>query len=178
MKRSLISFLFLCLCQGLFAQTIIISGKNGNRPLTWNDFTGKPDMQSSFAANTWWNLRYSISGMNFKGDSVMMKGFAITLELNAEQSWVKSGMETDALLKHEQVHFDIGRLCAIALKKAFDTAVFSNINYRTKHADIFTAVMKEYHDMGQLYDRETDHGKKQPEQKQWEMLVAAKLPAN
>ncbi len=100
MKYISFIILLLGLSQGLSAQTIIISGKTGNRPLTWDDFTGKPDMQSPFSANTWWNLKYSISGMSFNGDSVSMKGFSITLELNAEQSWVKNGEKTDALLKH------------------------------------------------------------------------------
>lgn len=162
-------------CGSVFSQDIIISGQKGNRPLTWADFTGKPDTQSSFEANTWWNIKYGFKGVTFKGDTVLLQGMNIVLELSGQQSWVKKGFETDALLRHEQGHFDIGRLCAAALKKAFDTAYISSSNYKTKPAEIFKAVLQSYHDMGVQYDNETDHSKNKAEQLRWETLLNAKL---
>lgn len=172
-----ISFLLLCslLYYSAASQDIIISGQKGNRPLRWDDFTGKPDYQSSFEANTWWNLKYGFKGISFKGDTVLLQGMSITLELSPQQSWIKKGSETDALLRHEQGHFDIGRLCAAALKKAFDTAYISSSSYKTKPAEIFKAVLQLYHDMGLQYDKETDHSKNKAEQQRWEALLAEKL---
>ena len=161
-----------------FSQEIIISGEKGNRPLTWNDFAGKPDKQSTYEANTYWNINYGIKGIQFKGDTALFTGLTMKLELNSKQSWVKKESETDYLLKHEQGHFDIGRLCLAAINQAFTNGVFLKKDYQTKPSAIFSDTLEKYHEMGALYDKETDHSKNKEEQKRWDVLIDKLLSGN
>jgi Bacterial protein of unknown function (DUF922) len=158
-----------------FSQNIVIAGVQGERALTWNDFTGKPEKESPHDANTYWNIDYSFKGVNFIGDTAVFSGLNIKLELNAKLSWVKKEKETDALLKHEQGHFDIGRLCVRALQQAYTTNVFLRKDLQAKLNSTFSEIMKTYHEMGIQYDKETDHSKNKEAQKRWEDLLAEKL---
>ncbi|MFM6926309.1 MAG: hypothetical protein ACKOU7_12460, partial [Ferruginibacter sp.] len=70
MKRYIYFTLLICSSSVAFSQDILINAVNKNRPLTWNDFTGIPDQNSSAAAFTVWNITYSLGGISFKGDTI------------------------------------------------------------------------------------------------------------
>ena len=82
------------------------------------------------------------------------------------------------MLKHEQGHFDIGRLCLAALQQVFANAVFLKNNYQAKPSAIFSETLKKYHEMGSLYDKETNHSNNKEEQKRWNILIAKLLSGN
>lgn len=50
--------LLLIATQTASAQKVIINGAEGNRPLQWNDFTGKVDKSSLFFAFTSWKSNF------------------------------------------------------------------------------------------------------------------------
>ncbi len=166
MKLVLSIFLF-SLLQNSKAQKIIISGKEGNRPLVWSDFTGKADESSSYFALTYWNIKYNLSDVQFNGESVVIGKFEVVLELNSKNSWLKKGKASDALLEHEQGHFNTGILCMRELIRKVKDATFTKKNMNEKLQALFNDTLKKYHDMGERYDDESDHSMNLTQQAKW-----------
>src|SRR4051794_36615867 len=77
--------------------------------LKWDDFQGKPDSGSSYKAMTTTAIRTVPNEFN---DEVVDYDFVCAF--NKKDSWKK--IETDALLKHEQLHFDIAELATRNLR--------------------------------------------------------------
>ena len=167
--------MILLYCKSSFSQEILIGGVPGNRPLTWDDFTGRPDNGSSHEAYTFWNINYVYAGTKYKSDTAVLIGTNVKLELNGTASWIKKGKETNDLLKHEQGHLDIGRLSAIALQQAFNNTVFFKNDLQTKLSAVFAEVFKKYKDMGQLYDDETAHSRNKEEQERGDLFFSKEL---
>jgi Bacterial protein of unknown function (DUF922) len=176
-------FIFLLMMFCLFvlnnvqAQKIIISGKEGNRPLVWEDFAGKPDASSEHYAMTYWMISYKMANIQFEGNVAIIKGFEATLELNAKGSWLKKGKGTDELLVHEQMHFNTGLLCLKALlKKEKEIApLLTRKNFSEKLQSMFDEVLKKYKEMGEKYDAETNHSKNVEQQKKWNEFFKEQL---
>jgi hypothetical protein len=175
MRKIYCSILLLFICNLAFTQDILINGKNENRLLTWNDFKGAPDYNSSHDANTFWNLDYGLKGMTLKGDTVKIGSFSVTLSLDENRSWIKSQKQTDLLLKHEQGHFDIGLICQREIISKLNSTVFFKDGLQDKIQTVFSAIMEKYHLLGQQYDKETDHSKNQQAQDTWNAFFAKEL---
>ena len=89
-------------------------------------------------------------------------------------SWCKKQYQSEALLKHEQVHFDIAALYAQKLKEAFENFSYSN-DFKNEIVQIFNQKKTEYHLMQQLYDDQTNHSLNILYQKDWEKAIAEQL---
>src|SRR5882762_9638566 len=147
--KKIIGLLFFIGCfQNIFCQDVIISGVNKNRLLTWADFTGTPDENSTFAANTYWKLNYGFGGVSFSGDTVKITSFSVGIELDKTKSWIKKGRATADLLKHEQGHFNIGLICQQELIRQVKTTVFFKPSFEEKLKQIFTDASAKYDAMG------------------------------
>jgi hypothetical protein len=159
------------------AQKIIISGKEGNRPLVWEDFSGKTDEGSEHFAMTYWTISYKMSNIQFDGDVAIIKGFEAVLELNAKGSWLKKGKGTDDLLVHEQMHFNTGLLCLKELlqKEKEIAPLLTRKNFAPKLQSMFEEVLKKYTALGEKYDAETDHSKNIDQQKKWNEFFKEQL---
>ena len=175
MKILLTSILlFFCIYNSL-AQTILIDGENTKRKLVWDDFSGKVDKSSEYKANTFWTLNYRFSGISFKGDTAIIKGFESTLEFDKKFSWIKIGFDTPELLKHEQGHFDIGILCQKEFLQTVKTTILFKSNFSETLQKLFKTVLKKYTEMGTLYDTETDHSKNTEAQIKWNSFFETAL---
>jgi hypothetical protein len=157
------------------SQKIIISGKEGNRPLIWSDFTGNVDKSSPYFAMTGWNINYSYSDVKIIGDSARIGSFNATLQLDPAGSWVRKEKATDELLKHEQGHFDIGILCQKELLSKIQASSYTKNNFKPLLQSIFNSTMQKYHRMGEQYDNETVHGKNKDNQEKWNTLIQTEL---
>ncbi len=157
------------------AQQIIINGTEGNRPLVWSDFRGKPDPASVYYALTGFNVGYNMPQMKVTRDSVPLDGFVVRLELDAKKSWVKKGRETPALLKHEQGHFDIGRLAQMELVAILKKTKVLPSQLSATVGKIFNTTLAKYNRMGLQYDAETNHSIKQAEQDRWDLFLQNEL---
>lgn len=175
MKKYNLLILFLLIGELLFCQEVIINGTNKNRALTWDDFTGKPDKNSTFDAHTYWNVNYRYKKVIYKNDTARIEEPVVILELNKRLSWVKPGRETPNLLKHEQGHFDIGLLCQKELIDKFNTSTFTRFDFRDKVQLLFKTILDKYALMGTKYDDETRHGKNPEKQKSWNDFFSREL---
>jgi predicted secreted Zn-dependent protease len=88
---------------------------------------------------------------------------------------VKKGRESAELLKHEQGHFDIGRLCQLELIAQLEKAVVLPADISTSVGRIFSTTMDKYQKMGLRYDAETAHSINKVAQVEWDSLLAAEL---
>ena len=175
MKSLLLLLLPFLIVLSARSQEITISGSKTARPLEWSDFKGQPDASSPYFANTRWNIGYTMPNIKVGADSVPLTGFVVKLELDSKGSWVKSGKQTAGLLKHEQGHFDIGRLCQMELVSVLNKTYVIPAQLSTKVGGIFNTIMNKYHNMGIQYDKETDHNLNAEAQEKWNRFLAAEL---
>src|SRR5688572_4581520 len=127
--RCFLVGIILLLSHTLYAQEIRVNGQPRTPILTWDDFKGKPDKSSPFFAYTYWTINCLYDAFTLKGDTVKWN-VKIVLDLTKD-SWKKKDKLSDSLLKHEQGHFDVGRICAFEAQSLVSSTVFlKNSDYR------------------------------------------------
>jgi Bacterial protein of unknown function (DUF922) len=175
--RIILGFILCISFMQAAAQKIIISGKEGNRPLVWEDFKGKPDNSIPYFAMTNWAVSYGFSNVQFKGDEVVIGNFDVKLELMPKGSWLKAGKGTAALLEHEQGHFNTGLLCLKTFLKREKELLptLTRKNFGEQIQLLFNEVLKKYTLMGEKYDEETDHSKNIEQQAKWNSFFKEQL---
>lgn len=173
--KSILFFLLFIHSTDAFSQKIIISGEETTRKLTWSDFTGKVDESDPYSAYTNYNVKPHMDNIMLRGDSVFVGKIEVILELDPSKSWAKKDKLTDALLKHEQGHFDLGILCMRETLAMLGQSRFTKANLNSLAYDIINKMLKKYSDMSVLYDSDTNHSANKDEQKRWDKLIAEML---
>lgn len=175
MKKSILStFIFFLITLATVAQ--LSEGRMAwtSNPLTWQDFKGAPDLSSPFHANTSSGISYSWS-MKRTGEEIEVV-YEVDSYFIPEQSWVKPGKDSQHLLVHEQLHFDITELHARKLKKAmleFDFKKSGNI--KPELQAIYKTTEAERYDMQKRFDAETRHSMDSEAQLKWQKFVEEEL---
>ncbi len=148
---------------------------DADRPLKWSDFKGTPDPNSEYGALTYSGFRYSYQYKSGpEGTEVL---FDVETFFDKNSSWVRK--ETDALLRHEQIHFDITELHARRLRKALRAyKVKGSETFEEDIKEIAAKVNRERDEMQNLYDSETNHSLNTEEQRKWEGKVAKLLQSH
>lgn len=148
-----------------------ISWESSNQ-LKWSNFKGKPNKSSEFFAMTNSGIQYSWSSSS-DGTNTKLS-FKVNSYFNPDDSWVKKGKQTDELLNHEQLHFNISELHARSLKSKLNKFEFTD-DFKTEIDSIYTLVRKEENDAQERYDNETNHSLNKEEQKRWNALINTEL---
>jgi len=154
-------------------QRVRINGVEGNRPLLWDDFTGKPDKNTSIFAYTYWKIEYKTKSVTYKDDTLVWD-MEVWAELGKD-SWVNKEKKTDTLLDHERGHFDIGKLCAMEIEAKIKSTVLLKNNYQQIVSSIGKEMGDKYRNMERLYDKETEHSRNRPEQWKWNVFLKKEL---
>ncbi len=157
----------------VFSSFIIPAGKeelipwSKDRKLEWADFKAKPDPGTENAA-----LTSSAIGFGWGFDE---KGFSYTVKcsFDKQKSWGR--IKNDHILAHEQGHFDITEIYARKLHKALKGYAFKGKSSEKELQSIYAKLMTEQEQLQARYDRETEHSKKLPEQKEWLVKIATEL---
>lgn len=149
------------------AQQVIINDKPGERLLTWEDFTATPDENASYFAYTYWNLSYKYAGTETRGENIFLKDLELTLKFDNEKSWLKKDKGTEELLKHEQGHFDLGRLCQLEMLAVIKATIFEQSGFQSQLKAIFRNTLEKYRALGLKYDKESDHSVDKQKQEEW-----------
>ncbi len=165
-KRSFFLLFMLALLTTTQAQKVVINGVEGDRLLTWNDFKGEPDKGSPYFANTAWTTLY-LDQVKFTDTVALLTSFQFTLMLDPKSTWLKPGKGSDALLKHEQGHFDIGYLFMQEVIKNIKTVSFSRQNFQKELEAFITKIHQKYTDLNKQYDDETAHSANKEAQEKW-----------
>jgi len=169
---------YVLLLSAVFLVAATISDREirwSNRPLSWDDFKQVSRNGTSFKAQTYSGIRYSLKDNNGK------VYIDVEAYFDQEESWVVRGSNTGYLLNHEQLHFDITELFARKLRaELMDYQGMSASDFRSNRT---WRVANEAHDrlynemvaMQNLYDEETDHSLRKKEQAYWESKIVNEL---
>jgi hypothetical protein len=167
MKKYFFLLYFNLLLFSAYSQEHLVKWQEGTA-LSWQDFQGTPPPGDPYGAtaNTGLSFGYSYSRL---GDKVDLS-VEVFCYFDKNGSWSKRERQSPALLKHEQLHFDISELQARLLRKAFANATFTD-NYKTEINRIFQDHLKAMQEMQQRYDEESDHSMNLEKQAEWEAFV-------
>lgn len=175
MKKAVYSTLFLFFL-GLttYAQlsdNIIIWNP---QPLTWQDFSGDPDLSNPFHANTSSGISYSWS-IKQSGDEIEFI-HDVQSYFIPEKSWVKPGKQSPHLLEHEQLHFDITELHARKLRKAMkEFDIKSTKNIKPALQVIYRNIEASRANMQKRFDAESRHSIIPEAQLEWREFIKKEL---
>lgn len=144
---------------------------NASQPLTWDDFKASPDANSEMLAMT-------KSRISFKWSCTEQGEFSVDVlaRFDRGESWRRKEA-TDALLKHEQWHFNITELYARKLRKLMaeieEPCSLSAEELKARAG----AVQQDWDKRQKLYDKETNHSTDVEAQKHWELMLAKEMKA-
>ena len=143
-----------------------------NRPLVWSDFKGPVDESKTYSAFTHALCKYSYHWRR-TGNTYTVK---VKLEsyFDEQTSWSRSEKQSDALLKHEQLHFDINELFMRKMMIAFNEKIYTS-NYAGELKEIFAQYLKDVQAMQDQYDLETAHSRIRDKQLEWEASIHNQL---
>lgn len=137
--------------------------------LTWEDFQGKAPGKNGYEAMT---NSFILLEMDVVDGYLEVK---TPTYFAKDKSWRRSDTSL-ALLKHEQVHFDIAELVARKIREDISELKPTNINRLfSKVEQIYNKHTRITWNNYNAYDRETDHGTIPEKQKSWENKVEKEL---
>lgn len=137
--------------------------------LQWSDFEGKPPPGVKYKAMT--HSRIGLDA-DFKDGSFIID---VNTYFIRNKSWSKN-KGSEALLGHEQVHFNIAELIARKIRKAYSEHTATEVQ---KTGDFIQETYNEYYgpvwDSYDDYDKETNHGINEDEQAKWAKKIQQEL---
>lgn len=139
-----------------------------NRKLNWQDFQGKAIANASEAAMTASSIEFSYA---VKGNEIT---WIVTPKYYPKISWSKIDMQSDYVLKHEQLHFDITELYARLFRQRLSENVKSAKDIE-KLKKISKQIIEEWQQEEIDYDKETNHSIDEKKQSEWNLNVAERL---
>ena len=142
-----------------------------NQKLTWKDFKGKPNKRSPYKAMTFASVSSNL--ISFSKNELKIEILCHFIKNKSLKT-----IETDELLRHEQLHFDIAELAARKMRERVSKLNLKNLsskNIEQKLNSIFNSSVEEQMEMNQKYDSETNHSIKYIAQSDWEKKIKEKL---
>lgn len=141
-----------------------------NRPLTWADFQGQPKYGEVEAALTSADL---LSGAQCRDYTFSA---TVTPTFDPATSWVRNAKTAPpALLRHEQLHFDLTEVFARRLRQKLSTVKFDCEKLQPAFNRLTQAVYDQWSDEENRYDIDTNHGLNAPKQAAWDQKIQQQL---
>lgn len=167
--KILIIVVFICITNTVaYAQQSFIRW-NQNQQLQWDDFTGKVNDSSRFDAESFAEVCYQYKFYNAQDFE-----FEVYAHFDKNASWSRKEKQCEALLRHEQIHFNIAQLFAEKLKNDFRDFSYTK-DFDAEVVQLFNRKKLEYQQMQRQYDEETNHSLNKEKQKEWEDFIGNEL---
>lgn len=163
--------LFLLTITGVQAQTNGFKEWAEQHPLSWADFTGKPDApESVYAAATYAGLALDVQDVNFAGRVT----FKVRAVFDSHRSWAHPDRKDKDVLAHEQLHFDIAEVYARRLERKLNA-----LQLKVKNKEVAKKLVLQYN-IAQMkeqerYDKECVHGLNRENQQEWRTKINREL---
>lgn len=143
------------------------------RKLTWFDFKRKPASDNiSFGAETNCILALKSNTVTL----INKPKIKVTNSFYCDESWVKTkNLDNNALLEHEQMHFDLSEIYARKLRKIISESKLNTFNLIKESNRLFYEYLALNKERQILYDKETNHGTDSLEQKKWKKMIETEL---
>lgn len=154
--------------------------------LTWDDFTRvddlrDPETNKQISAFTAWEFDWLVMPPKVDGTHVMLTDEVLMVTPDCKV-WkdsvaLKDQQKGDALLSHEQFHYDVAHVCGRVLVHKLNQLRAKNASVLNAEIDLlfrlhFNVRPRLIH---RHYDRSTNHGKDTNAQKRWKQMMAAAL---
>ena len=140
-----------------------------DRPLRWSDFRfikrGEFTRQLAVTA-----VKHSVRGYIKDGTP----DFEVKVLFVKTDSWALDTLNA-ALLKHEQVHFDIGEIYRRKIVERIESLRKKGEKQKAIYRYAIQKLLAEFRKFSQEYDLETHHGTVEEAQKKWENEIAEAL---
>lgn len=146
---------------------------NADKRLSWDDFKGKPPINSRAAAITASGITYRFSTSGTRDD--MEVDFKIDTYFYPTKSWYQEKLVDDVILSHEQLHFDISELYARKMEARLAEETFTHNNVKAKVKSIYKEILKEVDDFQNQYDDETNFSRDRERQALWDEKITKLL---
>ena len=167
MKLYFLILLFV-LCQNKSEEIIWTK----DRKLIWDDFKGRPDVNSKFNAVADCHVKWNVLT---KKDTVIINVISF---MNTNSSWVKNTEFGNAyLLKHEQQHFNVAELFARRFRQNLINRKLPKTGIGNEIRKIYDSVEISFKKYQDAYDAETDHSKNKKKQEEWEKVISKEIQA-
>lgn len=160
------------------SKTVIAGGIpwSAERPLSWSDFGGTPQVSSPAGAVTFYVMNYQSEC------TADVFSFKVWTSFLPRRSWVKSALlmepyQGSLALQHEQTHFDISEVHARKLRRSLRELEQPCDRPEHEVNAVVERLMALDGEIQRRYDRETAHGSSRREQAQWDADVRAELRA-
>jgi hypothetical protein len=144
-----------------------------DRKLRWDDFQGafRSGAGSRVAAETSCGISVetSLAPASARARIYVFNTF------DKRQSWVRSGSRSEAILRHEQGHWDLCELYTRRMQARFDAVNIRGARLNELVNHIYDQVEREYLQRQQAYEMETLHGIDPDAQSRWESSIAREL---
>jgi hypothetical protein len=138
------------------------------KKLTYSDFEGRVPPNTPWAALTSSNIYFTYQTSNGK-----LSSFLVYASFRKKNSWIK--IKNEAVLNHEQLHFDITETFTRKLYKEISLLKDSHGDIPKQVTELFKRINNECDQMQQQYDAETQHGTLPEEQESWKKKVEKML---
>ncbi|GAB2947547.1 hypothetical protein GCM10027048_10620 [Hymenobacter coalescens] len=143
---------------------------SATRPLTWADFKARPNTADPLHALTTASIGAQIGCQDYVFSANVQATFTPT------ESWVKTPhTASEALLHHEQVHFDLTEVHARQLRQKLKTLKFDCEHLQPAFNNVMKVAIANWQREQQRYDVETNHGLNLVKQKSWDEQVVRRL---
>lgn len=140
---------------------------NDNDKLQWTDFRGVADPKSSADAGT----AINISAKPYR-DKGKVK-YDVRATFLPDASWKR--VESESLLAHEQLHFDIAELYARKIRMRVDELSRKGVKEVLVYHREIEKLLEESNQIDASYDRKTLHGSLTDKQQMWEKNITHQL---
>jgi len=140
-----------------------------SRKISWEDIKGSPDPNSSLGAVTYCSIGYSAK---LKNDSLMV---TVICFFNRQKSWVKENQKTEALLKHEQGHFDLNEVFTRKFRKQLAEYKFDKSSVKKDIQILYERCWRECYSQQELYDKESENSRNPVKQQEWDKKIEKEL---
>lgn len=147
---------------------------NGNYQLTVSDFgikTNSLENSSSFAQ---FSLDYQLNGFDFMARNFNKK---VRNYLIRSASWIDTSANIPQSLRYQQTLFNISEIYTRQFRKALRENRKKIIMGTQIAEELNQNIMAEFSKRRMDYSRETDYGKNELKQKEWEALIQKEIAA-
>ncbi|MBL4675496.1 MAG: hypothetical protein JKY70_04725 [Mucilaginibacter sp.] len=147
-----------------------------SRPITWDDFKGKPPKNTRRGAEIFSYIGYN-QEVELRNGVIYVK-VAVKSWVAKSACWVLPGMQSDYALNHEQRHFDITRLVAERFKASLKVKTTAPDTFEGEMNAAYLDALRELTALQRQYDNETSHGGNSNAQEQWNIRIDKELSAS
>lgn len=145
---------------------------NENRKLKWSDFQERNQSSHGHFAYTFARIDYKYDWK--KSGRTYLLDPSVNATFIHSSSWTIPSKQTDYLLAHEQLHFDITELHARYLREKLSTYTYKD-GYQSDIKRIVDKVFADHEAMQRKYDAETNHSLVKDAQVKWDKFIADEL---